>query len=73
METIRQGSTWIYTGPDTRQEKRHHITWADKVKVLTWNEEIEARHGAATVAWHGSPAGFLANFKPAPPDTEPSA
>ena len=61
MATIRQGSVWIHRG------QRHHVTWADKVKVLTWNEETGARHGPGAVAWHGPPADFLANFKPAPP------
>ena len=73
MATIRQGSTWIYTGPDTKQEKRHHITWAGKGQVLTWNEQTGARHGPGAVAWHGPPADFLANFKPSPHGTAPGA
>ena len=66
METIRQGSTWIYTGPDTRQEKRHHVTWC-KGHVLTWNEETGARNGPGTVGWSGTPEQFRAAFIPASP------
>jgi hypothetical protein len=73
MATIRQGSAWIRTRSDTGQEERHHVTSATGTEVITWNEETGARNGPGAVAWHGSPADFLANFKPSPHGTAPGA